>query len=78
MEDLLAEVAEPVAVEEVDQEVDPGTTTAPKEVFKEPNCQIAHAMQDWQNKQAISSSSMNIQLITSDRIMIMVVTWDQH
>ena len=41
MEDPLAEVAEPVAVEEVDQEVDPGTTTAPKEVFKEPNCQIA-------------------------------------
>ena len=44
MEDPLAEVAGPVAVEEVDQEVDPETTTAPKEVLKEPSCRITHAM----------------------------------
>ena len=60
MEDLLAEVAEPVAVEEVDQEVDPGTMTAPKEVLKEPSCQIAHAMWDRQNRQVILSLSTNV------------------
>ena len=42
--DLLAEVAEPVAVEEVDQEVDPGIITAPKEVLKEPSCRLAYTM----------------------------------
>ena len=44
MEDLLAEVVEPVAVEEVDQEVDPETIIAPKKVLKELSCQTAHAM----------------------------------
>ena len=60
MEDLLAEVAEPVAVEEVNQEVDPEIITAPKEVLTEQSCQIAHAMWDRQNRQAILLSSMNI------------------
>ena len=58
MEDLLAEVVEPVAVEEVDQEVDQGMATAPKEVSKEPNCQITCAMWDRQNRQAILLSSI--------------------
>ena len=60
MEDLLAEVVEPVAVEEVDQEVDPGITIALKEVLKELSCQIACAMWDRQNRQVILSLSMNV------------------
>ena len=59
--DPLVEVAEPVAVEEVDQEVDPGTTMiSTKEAIKEPNCQIACAMWDRQNRQVILSLSTNI------------------
>ena len=44
MEDLLAEVVEPLAVEEVDQEVDPEIIIAPKKVFKELSCQTTYAM----------------------------------